>query len=419
MKSITLSKMDRSLHGVIPLPASKSISNRLLIIQELCGKPFGISNLSEADDTLLLSGLLREMEHAKPGKQVLSLDTANAGTVMRFLTALLSSRPGRWMLTGSDRMKQRPVGGLVDALISLGAVIDYLGKPGYPPLLVKGTTLKGGTVAIDAGVSSQFISALLMIAPGIPGGLTIKLKGDVVSSPYLKMTIDLMEHFGIRIKSQQNQIRVHPGAYQPKPFTVPADWSAAAFWYEAVAFSARGDLELPGLVPGALQGDAVLAEIYRNFGVHTEFSASGARLTREPVKIDGFYFDFTDYPDIAQAVIATRVGLGIRGRFEGLKSLQIKETDRLRAIKSEIEKLGFECNITARGEALAAMEISPSRHKTIAQPVFETFGDHRMAMSLAPFAMQLGSVRIQNPDVVVKSYPRFWEHLKMTGFQII
>ena len=418
MKTILISKPDKILKGRIPLPASKSISNRLLMIRAVSGKDFHINNLSRADDTWLLQKLIATISAGHGRKNVMDLDSANAGTVMRFLTAWLSAKPGKWVLTGSDRMKQRPIGMLAEALKHLGASIEYLSKPGYPPLLITGTKLTGREVTIDPGVSSQFTTALLLIAPYLEHGLILHLKGDKISTPYVDMTIHLMQAFGARIKAGKTRIHVAPGSYDPVEYTVESDWSAASYWYEAAVFADEVELELVGLKFESIQGDAILPAIYQNFGIRTEFTSTGVRLTKVRKKIDGFFFDFTDYPDIAQSVIVTCAGLGIRGRFEGLKSLQIKETDRLQALKNEIEKLNLKVTASNKGDDLPALEIGAS--KSVFRPglAFETYGDHRMAMTLAPLALKTGPLKIHNPDVVEKSYPDFWEHLKMTGFEI-
>lgn len=388
------------------------------MIRALCGKDFIIKNLSEADDTILLHKLINDIHNRQERKHVPELDTANAGTVMRFLTAWLSMKPGKWVLSGSERMKQRPIGILAEALKQLGASIEYLAKPGYPPLLISGTEIGGREVTIDPGVSSQYTTALLLIAPYLSKGLILHLKGKKVSFPYVDMTIRLMQLFGAKVKAGKTRIHVHPGAYHPCEYTVESDWSAAAFWYEAAVFAEEVDLELKGLKFESLQGDSILPVIFQNFGIRTEFTDSGIRLTKVEKKIDGFYFDFTDCPDIAQSVIITCAGLGIRGRFEGLKSLQIKETDRLRALKNEIEKLGIQVVTSDKSDDMPAMEISAFKSVVQNGLTFETYGDHRMAMTLAPLAIKSGPVKILNPDVVVKSYPDFWEHMVTTGFEI-
>jgi len=296
MKAVVVSNPTKSLKGKIALPASKSISNRLLMIRALSGCDFTISNLSEADDTLLLGNLIDAIHHHHEPSRLMEIDTKNAGTVMRFLTAYLAARPGKWMLTGSERMKQRPIGILVEALKNLGAVIDYLSKIEYPPILVKGNPLTGKEVTIDAGISSQYSTALLLIAPYLPEGLTIHHKGTVVSIPYIRMTTRLMQYYGASAKEGKTCIKVPPGRYLPRRFQVEADWSAAAFWYEAAVFAQEVDLELHGLFQNSLQGDAILPEIYQNFGIHTEFNAQGIHLTRIRKKPEGFYFDFTIIP---------------------------------------------------------------------------------------------------------------------------
>jgi 3-phosphoshikimate 1-carboxyvinyltransferase len=227
-----------------------------------------------------------------------------------------------------------------------------------------------------------------------------------------------MRLFGASVKKGKTRIHVKPGKYMPADYTVEPDWSSAAFWYEAAVFADEVDLELPGLKFDSIQGDAVLPAIYQNFGIRTEFSDKGIRLTKVNTRVDGFYFDFSDYPDIAQAVITTCAGIGIRGRFEGVQSLQIKETDRLRALQSEIEKLGFAVSMHGDGHTVSAIEILPKKPVFPAGLTFESYNDHRTAMAMAPIALKSGSLKIINPDVVVKSYPQFWNHLRDVGFEI-
>jgi 3-phosphoshikimate 1-carboxyvinyltransferase len=417
MKTITVTKTDKIVKGVLQLPFSKSLSNRLMIIRALTGD-FQILNLAEADDTLLLADLLKKIKERKKKTQILELDTGNAGTAMRFLTAYLSSQPGKWLLTGSERMKQRPIGALVDALMVLGAEIDYLGKLGYPPLLIEGKTLKGGDVNVDAGISSQFVSALIMAGPGIPGGITIIPRGEAVSKPYINMTVRLLQYFGIPVKKERNRIIIPESRYQPKEYSVEADWSSASFWYEAAALADEADITLLGLQSGSLQGDSILADIFQNFGVMTEFIEDGVRITRKKKKIDGYYFNFSDFPDIAPPVITTCAAMGIRGRFEGLKSLKIKESDRLLALVNEFKKVGITVETgDDQGDDLS-LEFPPSKMKLSPTLRMDPFGDHRMAMTYAPLALKTGSITIENPDVVKKSYPQFWEHLSLLGFTV-
>jgi 3-phosphoshikimate 1-carboxyvinyltransferase len=418
MKTITVNKKDKILKGRLKLPSSKSLSNRLLIIQALSKNGFEIKNLSEADDTFLLRNLLQEIRSKRSSQSFAELDTSNAGTAMRFLTAYLTLIPGKWILTGSDRMKQRPIGVLVEAMRSLGAEIEYLGKLGYPPLMIKGKPLNGGEIKVDAGISSQFISALLLIAPILPGGLSIWLQGQTVSFPYIDMTLHLLNYFGIETGKERNKIIVPEASIKGKKFTVEADWSAASFWYEAAALADEVDLILEGLRKDSLQGDAILVDIFRNFGVMSEFLKNGVRLTKVKKKLDGFFFDFTDYPDIAPAVITACAALGIRGRFEGLKSLRLKETNRIRALEYEFKKLGLHLNPDSPSDLLPMIEFSNPQLKSNNDLRIATYGDHRMAMTFAQLALKLGSIKIEDPDVVSKSYPLFWEHLSSMGFEL-
>ncbi len=418
MKAVLVTSPTKILRGKITLPASKSLSNRLLLIRALSGDHFPIHNLSDADDTLLLQDLIDAIQNHQDISRLMEIDTKNAGTVMRFLTAYLATRPGKWMLTGSDRMKQRPIGVLVEALTNLGATIDYLSKIGYPPILIKGNLLSGKEVTIDAGISSQFSTALLLIAPYLPEGLIIHHKGTVVSIPYIRMTTQLMQYYGARPKHGKTCIKVPPGLYTSRDFQVEADWSAAAFWYEAAVFAQEVDLELNGLFQNSLQGDAILPVIYQNFGIHTEFHNTGVRLTRVRKKPEGFYFDFTNYPDIAPSVITTCALLGIRCRFEGLRSLRIKETDRLRALKNELDKIRPDIIVSAPSEVFPSLEFQSAKPFVPPDQTFETYGDHRMAMTFGMLALKSGSVRIMNPDVVMKSYPGYWKHMQELGFVI-
>lgn len=419
MKTITVIKNNKILKGKLKLPSSKSLSNRLLIIRALSHDCFQINNLSEADDTFLLQELLEKIRHRKLIQSYIELDTANAGTAMRFLTAYLTFIPGKWILTGSERMKQRPIGVLVEAMRSLGAEIDYLGKLGYPPLMIKGRPLKGGEIKVDAGISSQFISALLLIAPSLPGGLSLHLQGQAVSFPYIDMTLRLLQYFGIETVKERNFILVPEATIKGLSFTIEADWSAASFWYEAAAMADEVDLILEGLQKDSLQGDAILADIFQNFGIMSEFLKNGVRLIKVKKKLDGYYFDFSDYPDIAPAVITTCAALGLRGRFEGLKSLRIKETDRLRALKNEYKKLGLNLEPDSPADLVPKIEFINPQFKASNDFRIDTYGDHRMAMTFAPLSMKLGAIRIENPDVVSKSYPQYWEHLSSLGFEIV
>ncbi len=418
MKEIVVLKADKVLKGTIQLPASKSISNRLLILQALNGRDFKIINLSEAEDTVLLSRLLGKIKAQKGPNQLIELDTHNAGSVMRFLTAFLALRPGKWVITGDERMRKRPIGVLVDGLKPLGANIEYLAKLGYPPVLIKGTTLKGKEVIIDPGISSQFVSALIMIGPTLPGGLTLHMAGHPVSQPYIDMTIRIMKSFGINIIKERSYISIPEVIPEPHDFIVEPDWSAAAFWYEAVALSKEADLFLPGLMEESIQGDSVVASIFENLGVHSAFSKEGVRLTRKKLQKNSFSFSFSDHPDIALSVITTCAALGMEGRFEGLKSLTIKESDRLQALRNEFPKLNIHPNPASNDLSNPKIEFSQNVISAPDDVKIDTYGDHRIAMTFAPLAMKLGKITIKDPDVVVKSYPHFWEDMTLTGFKL-
>ena len=390
----------------------------MLIIRDLAEKGFRIDNLSSADDTSLLAQLLETINRNSTSSGDCKIDAHNAGTVLRFLTAYLSMKPGNWTLIGTDRMHQRPITPLVEALNNLGADINYLGTPGFPPLKILGKSLHGGDLEVDGSVSSQFVSALLMVAPTLPEGLTLHLAGKAVSAPYVTMTIRLMKEFGIDIQQEGNTIRIEPGKYISNDITVETDWSSAAFWYETVALSEEAELHLPGLDLQSIQGDVVLPKIFTNLGVHTEVTTLGITLSKRD-KIGGtFRYDFRDCPDLAPAVITTCAALGIEGKFQGLKGLNIKESNRITALATELEKIGIILNISEDRDKLDLRACNPGLLDQFTEPVFESYNDHRIAMAFAPLALKLRSLRIANPEVVSKSYPEFWTEMKNVGFEI-
>ena len=413
--AIKLSKPDRRIQGDIHLDGSKSISNRALIIRALCGKHFEVAHLSTSRDTQLMQQLL-----AAEGE---TLDAGAAGTTFRFLTAYLAARTERpRTLTGTERMKQRPIRLLVDALRKLGAHIEYLENEGYPPLRIHPPSSMGGThrLAIPADTSSQYLSALLMIAPTLPNGLELELVGNLVSRPYLDMTLRMMAHFGAAYEWAGDVVRVQPGEYQPRAFTVEADWSAASYYYALAALSERCDLRLHGLFEEGWQGDSVLPQMMRAFGVETRFEGHAAHLTKLPGAVPQplFEWDFLPCPDLAQTLAVACGGLGTQGLFTGLETLRIKETDRIAALQNELAKVGVSLSkLPARFAKKSGKEYFMVEGKAVVEgsPVFQTYEDHRMAMALAPLAM-LGEVGIEDPEVVEKSYPRFWEDLRGLGF---
>lgn len=399
----------------IMLPASKSISNRALIIQALTKGGMMPENLSDCDDTeVIIRGL---------GKQSEIIDIKAAGTAMRFMTAYLSATEGEHTITGTERMKHRPIGILVDALRYLGAEIEYVGEEGYPPLRIRGRQLEGGTLLIAGDVSSQYISALLMIAPILTKGLELKLTGNIISRPYIDLTLHLMHEFGVAAEwSDFDTIRVKPQPYQQRAYTIESDWSAASYWYEILALTddTLSKVALQGLKDGSRQGDSTVRYIFSLLGIKTSFKEKGingmpeALLTRHSRMLNRMDYDFTNQPDLAQTLIAVCPILGIPFHFTGLGTLKIKETDRIEAMKREMEKLGY----ILHEEEGTALSWTGERCEPMTQPTIDTYEDHRMAMSFAPLAIKLGEIRINNPEVVSKSYPHYWADLRKAGFKI-
>ncbi|GET33074.1 3-phosphoshikimate 1-carboxyvinyltransferase [Prolixibacter bellariivorans] len=398
------------LEGEITLPASKSISNRVLIINALSYSPYTIDNLSDSDDTRVMSSVLNASTN--------EFDIGHAGTAMRFLTAFLSKIMGQWTLTGSERMKQRPIGILVDALRKLGAVIDYVEEEGYPPLRITGTALKGGVLELDGSVSSQYISALLMIAPSIQNGLTLRLKNKIASRPYIELTLKLMKKFGVRYIWKGNEIRIEEQTYKPVRFSVEADWSGASYWYQIAAMTDDFDLLLKGLRLQSLQGDAILAKWFdQYFGVQSKQEGNDVRITRkETPELKRLDLNFVENPDVAQTFAVLCVAKRIPFHFTGLHTLKIKETDRIAALQNECAKLGAKLAEPQQGE-IAWDGILDENIDAIAA-VIDTYHDHRMALAFAPAALVYDTLKIADPMVVTKSYPDFYEDLKKVGFSV-
>ena len=414
MMTYLLSRSDKNIQGHIKLEGSKSISNRVLIIQALCGDEFIIENLARAKDTQTLRNLLIS-DNTK-------LDVGPAGTSFRFLTAYLSLKNREYVLTGSRRMKERPIGKLVDALRYLGAEINYLEKEGFPPLKIKGNSNLGkekNEIHIPADVSSQFISALLLIAPNLKKGLTINLIGKIASRPYIEMTLQLMSYFGAKWSWVENQIAVKGEPYCGQEFAVESDWSAASYFYSIAALSDSTHILIDGLRENSLQGDSAILEIAAEFGVKSAFKDGQLNIRKEPVmgnKVPGlFNYDFDKTPDLAQTVVTFCGALGSKGLFTGLDSLLIKETERLQALQQELRKVGL-VFIKRDDEIKNSYQLS-GVFELSGRPVFETYDDHRMAMCLAPLAL-FGEISIKDPAVVGKSFPSFWEKLKKLGFKI-
>lgn len=412
---LQLSAPEHIKKTTIQLAGSKSISNRLLILNEVLNLNLALENNSTSEDTFLLQSALMQIKNKKGG----TVDIHHAGTDMRFLTALLATKEGDWILTGSDRMKQRPIGELVNALRSLGADISYLEKENFPPLKIIGKKLKGGQLEIDGSISSQFTSALLLISPTFEDGLELTLKNEIVSWPYILMTLDLLSQFGLRVSTVLNTINISPTRNTKheainNPFSIESDWSAASYWYSIVALSKNAEITLTGLNKSSSQGDSVLPIIYEELGVSSQFTNEGLLLTKNSNVSTQFEYDFTNCPDLAQTVAVTCFGLGIKANLKGLKTLKIKETDRIVALKTELEKFG--ANVEINSDSLTILETRNKKPET-RNPI-NTYNDHRMAMSFAPLALAFGPLDIQNPEVVSKSYTLFWEDLKSVGFSV-
>lgn len=407
---------------MLKLPASKSISNRALIINALINSDLLPLNLSTCDDTRVIVEALRAMPY--------EIDVMASGTAMRFLTAYLAALPaaGEHVITGTPRMKKRPIGILVDALRHLGADIAYVGEEGFPPLRIRGKALEGGVVDIGSNVSSQYISALLIIAPMLENGLTLHLKGEIVSRPYIDLTICMMKDFGADADwINGSTIRVMPKAYEKRDFEIENDWSAASYWYEILLLmceknndNSNLNVRLSGFIDGSRQGDSVVKYMFSILGVKTTFAArehltptTVALKVRKP-HLPCFNFDFRNHPDLSLTLVVTTALLGIPFRFTGLETLRIKETDRISALKTEMLKLGYVLSDADEG----TLEWDGTRVAPQPEPVIDTYDDHRMAMSFAPAAIFFPGLRIANPEVVTKSYPTFWTDLRSAGFKV-
>ncbi|MCH8903655.1 MAG: 3-phosphoshikimate 1-carboxyvinyltransferase [Bacteroidetes bacterium] len=400
-----VSKSNKILKGKIDLVPSKSIANRSLIIQQLCKEKFTIHNLSQSRDTRVLQNIFTEAQ--------VDIDVEAAGTAMRFMTALCALVKDEWTITGTEQMRRRPIGELVGALRELGAKIKYLEKDGFPPLKIQGGNLQGKEISVEAGTSSQFISALLMIGPVIPNGLTLKLTGDVVSIPYINMTLSLMEFFGIDLEVDGNIIMIPEQDYIAKDISIEADWSAASYYYEMAAMGEEVNIELDGLQEDSLQGDAEIASFMEELGVNTGYTETGIILTKGSERTEQFEHSLKEHPDLAQTIFVTCAALGIPAVISGIENLAIKETNRLTALKNELTKFNIDFNHENN-----SWRSDGRIEKQKSAVEIETYKDHRMAMSFAPLAMVLDTINIQDPLVVEKSYPQYWMDIEKLGFVI-
>ena len=390
-------------NGKLKITGSKSETNRLLLIQAFISG-FKIQNKSNSEDSKLMSSALQSKANV--------IDVNHAGTAMRFLTAYFSQIDGREvLLTGSKRMQERPIKILVDALNSIGADITYDKKKGYPPLRIKGKKLRGGFIALPANISSQFISALIMLGPFVEKGISLKLTGDITSKPYINMTLFLLERFGIKTEFQGQTIKVKCNN-NPKKINqvVESDWSSASYIYSIVALSNDSEILLKTFKQKSLQGDSIIYKIYKKLGVSSIFIDSDLLLKKEKVNLPKkIYYDLSNSPDIAQTICVTCFGLGVECELVGLHTLKIKETDRLLALYTELKKLGADIIVTDNSLHLS------SNNSFVKNCSIATYGDHRMAMAFAPLSLKV-PLSIENASVVSKSYPDFWNDLIQLNF---
>ena len=404
MKNYSLYHPNGIIEGEISLPASKSLSNRALIIKALSANSFTINNLSKANDTILLENALQ----IKSGK----IDVKDAGTAFRFLTSYLSVTEGQFILDGSKRMKERPIGDLVDALKHLGAKIEYLEKENKPPLKITGSKLEGGEVNIKSGKSSQFISSLLMIAPKLKNGIKLKIIEDVVSKPYIEMTLKMLAYFGIKYSWDNNTIEIKNQKFQAKNIHIESDWSAVGFWLEMISLSKKSSIQLKGLQKKSWQGDSQTPIFFEALGVQTYFKNNNLIANKdESFSTPESTIDLLEFPDLSLSLISSYAFHNIRAKFIGLQTLKNKESDRLYSLTAELKKCGIVCNADDSSLTIEGFE---KQNKTIR---FKTYEDHRVAMSLACYAIK-NKIVVENVDVVKKSYPSFWQDLEKVGFII-
>lgn len=398
----------------VALPSSKSLSNRALIINALSPAPGVINNLADCDDTAVMMAALRGVSAGSDAV----IDVHGSGTAMRFLTAFLALRGGCATITGSERMQNRPISILVDALRMLGADISYVSRDGFPPLSISGSSMHGGTLSMPASISSQYISALMMIAPLLKGGLTINLLGHVASRPYISMTASLMRLYGAEVDdSSYSCVDVKEGKYLTRNFKVENDWSAASYWYEILALMPPASIKitLEGLSSNSMQGDSKVSHYFKPLGIVTKHDGDTVTLRRTgSKKPERLKLDLCGEPDLALTLVATCCGLGVKFTFSGLDNLRVKETNRIAALEAELAKAGFVLSDDGAG----VIEWNGQRCEPTKPAVMATYADHRMAMSLAPLCIPLGEIYIADPDVVKKSYRNYWLDLAAAGFGV-
>ncbi|WP_316785258.1 3-phosphoshikimate 1-carboxyvinyltransferase [Pedobacter frigiditerrae] len=416
---------NKQIDTEIKLTGSKSECNRALVISALSKGSVSVENLSVAADTVTLNKVLNELggkslefgsdsQPSTPNSQLKTVDIGPAGTAMRFLTAFLAIQDGKFFLTGTERMKQRPIGILVEALKSIGGNISYEENEGFPPLQILGPFKQTSkNVKIKGDISSQYISALLMIAPSLPLGLTLEIEGELTSKPYVEMTLTMLEQVGIRNDWNENTITIEPQTFNSAKLYVEPDWSAASYWYSIAALADEASIFLPGLNGYSLQGDSKITEIMANFGITSQFKNGGVYLKKEPKQIERKIFDLKECPDLAQTIVVICAALGHDATFTGLETLKIKETNRVLALQTELAKIGVKFIEKNLSYKLDCSGLHFPEKITIS-----TYEDHRMAMAFAPLALKIKQVEIEEKQVVEKSYPYFWDDLEKAGFSI-
>ena len=391
------------IDGEITIPASKSISNRILIIRELCKQKFQITNLSDSNDTKVLYHALKH--------NLNEVNIEDSGSAMRFLTALLAIKKNKsTIINGTAYMEKRPIGILVDGLINLGAEIQYLKKPGFPPLKINGRNLMGGEIDIDAQISSQFISALLLIAPILKKGLILNLKNCIVSTPYINMTLKLMSRFGIQYSWIKDQITISPQKYMARDIEIEQDWSAVSFWCEIATLAKKINLKLNNLSLKSIQGDRKGIKLFQS--INFEKYESGIHIKKDNYIENKEVMNCIEFPDLSIPLIITTSIMQERSVFKGLETLIIKESNRIEALKKEMSKYGVYLEAKDNQVFIKSKKLSPPKK------IFNTYNDHRIAMSIAPLALRFPYIIMNNIDVVKKSYPNFWNDLEKVGFII-
>jgi len=418
--NIILTKSDKSAKGTVHLTGSKSECNRALIIEALSNGKVKVDNISDAADAVLLAGILRADKHlAVSGHDnseieipATEINIGPAGTAMRFLTAYLTLQDEEVILTGSARMKERPIGILVDALREIGARINYVEKEDFPPINIKGGLVQqSNKVTIQGDISSQYITALLLIAARLPLGLELHIAGDLTSKPYVEMTLAMLQSAGIQHTWSDNVIAIAKQEFAETSIHVEPDWSAASYWYAIAALADEAELFLPGLTQYSLQGDSVITEIMANFGITSQFKDGGVYLQKEVKPVVRKIFDMKECPDLAQTVIVVCAALGHEATFTGLETLKIKETDRIAALQNELAKIGVK--LIEKGQVY---KLDCSEKQIPSRIFVNTYHDHRMAMAFAPLALVVPEIEFEDADVVEKSYPAFWKDLEEIGF---